>query len=67
MPQRFQAERDHRRKEASDAIRRHIAEALKEKEDLVKVGRPTFEDASQSRIALCLFKLLDFLSFTHVT
>lgn len=30
-------ERDHRRKEASDAVRRQIAEALKEKDELVKV------------------------------
>lgn len=40
---RLQAERDHRRKEANDAVRRQIAEALKEKEDLVKVSKPAFE------------------------
>lgn len=34
----IQVERDRRRKEARDAVRRQIEEALKEKEDLVKVG-----------------------------
>ncbi|CAN0439426.1 unnamed protein product [Ectocarpus sp. 12 AP-2014] len=33
---REKVERDHRRKEASDAVRRQIAEALKEKDELVK-------------------------------
>lgn len=41
----IQVERDRRRKEASDAVRRQIEEALKEKEDLVKVGQLAFEVA----------------------
>ncbi len=40
---RLQAERDQRRKQANDAVRRQIAEAVKEKEELVKVSEPAFE------------------------
>lgn len=35
----LQAERNHRRKEASDAVHRQISHALEEKDKLVKVGR----------------------------
>lgn len=57
---RFQVERDRRSKEASDAVRRQIAEALKEKEDLVKVHRKACKVALRWLVVDTLTIVSDF-------